>query len=86
MALTVCVKHLTGLPGIHDRQVRLCFRGETCMDGLSLFKIVEFYTLHSLDLQLLPGFYFFIFYFSVDVRGELDSAARIREADDFVYV
>eukprot|EP00073_Rattus_norvegicus_P045686 XP_017447834.1 PREDICTED: fer-1-like protein 4 [Rattus norvegicus] len=29
MALTVCVRHLTGLPGIHDRQVRLCFRGFT---------------------------------------------------------
>lgn len=42
MALTVCVKHLAGLPGIHDRQVRLCFRGETCMDGLSLFRIGEF--------------------------------------------
>ncbi|XP_059115692.1 fer-1-like protein 4 [Peromyscus eremicus] len=29
MALTVYVRHLTGLPGIHDRQVRLCFRGFT---------------------------------------------------------
>ncbi|XP_040588599.1 fer-1-like protein 4 [Mesocricetus auratus] len=29
MALTVCVRRLTGLPGIHDRQVHLCFRGFT---------------------------------------------------------
>uniref|UniRef100_A0A8C7ERZ6 C2 domain-containing protein n=1 Tax=Neovison vison TaxID=452646 RepID=A0A8C7ERZ6_NEOVI len=28
MALTVCVRRLTGLPGTHDRQVRLSFRGE----------------------------------------------------------
>uniref|UniRef100_G3U6J9 C2 domain-containing protein n=1 Tax=Loxodonta africana TaxID=9785 RepID=G3U6J9_LOXAF len=27
MALTVCVRRLTGLPGTHDRQVRLSFRG-----------------------------------------------------------
>ncbi|XP_070277618.1 fer-1-like protein 4 [Myotis yumanensis] len=29
MALTVCVRRLTGLPGTHDRQVRLSFRGFT---------------------------------------------------------
>ncbi|XP_041526645.1 fer-1-like protein 4 [Microtus oregoni] len=29
MALTVCVRHIAGLPGIHDRQVKLCFRGFT---------------------------------------------------------
>ncbi|KAM6163837.1 fer-1-like protein 4 [Rhynchocyon petersi] len=29
MALTVYVRRLTGLPGTHDRQVRLCFRGFT---------------------------------------------------------
>nr|XP_023482231.1 fer-1-like protein 4 [Equus caballus] len=29
MALTVCVRRLTGLPGSHDRQVRLSFRGFT---------------------------------------------------------
>ncbi|XP_006881765.1 PREDICTED: fer-1-like protein 4-like [Elephantulus edwardii] len=29
MALTVCVRRLTGLPGPHDRQVKLCFRGFT---------------------------------------------------------
>ncbi|MEJ1278972.1 hypothetical protein NN561_009898 [Cricetulus griseus] len=29
MALTVCVRRLTELPGIHDRQVKLCFRGFT---------------------------------------------------------
>ncbi|XP_008838974.1 fer-1-like protein 4 [Nannospalax galili] len=29
MALTVCVRRLTGLPGTHDRQVTLCFRGFT---------------------------------------------------------
>ncbi|XP_051044235.1 fer-1-like protein 4 [Phodopus roborovskii] len=29
MALTVYVRHLTGLPGVHDRQVKLCFRGFT---------------------------------------------------------
>ncbi|XP_069907996.1 fer-1-like protein 4 [Oryctolagus cuniculus] len=29
MALTVCVRRLTGLPGIHDRQVKLSFRGYT---------------------------------------------------------
>ncbi|XP_069863932.1 fer-1-like protein 4 [Dipodomys merriami] len=29
MALTVCVKRLTGLPGTHDRQVKLSFRGFT---------------------------------------------------------
>ncbi|XP_074203314.1 LOW QUALITY PROTEIN: fer-1-like protein 4 [Camelus bactrianus] len=29
MALTMCVRRLTGLPGTHDRQVRLSFRGFT---------------------------------------------------------
>ncbi|XP_046289852.1 fer-1-like protein 4 [Marmota monax] len=29
MALTVCVRRLTGLPGTHDRQVKLSFRGFT---------------------------------------------------------
>ncbi|EPY78283.1 otoferlin-like protein [Camelus ferus] len=29
MALTVCVRRLTGLPGTHDRQVRLSFRGSS---------------------------------------------------------
>ncbi|XP_040837053.1 fer-1-like protein 4 [Ochotona curzoniae] len=29
MALTVCVRRLTGLPGTHDRQVKLSFRGST---------------------------------------------------------
>ncbi|KAM5305508.1 LOW QUALITY PROTEIN: fer-1-like protein 4 [Glossophaga mutica] len=29
MALTVCVQRLTGLPGTHDRQVRLSFQGFT---------------------------------------------------------
>ncbi|XP_006144124.1 fer-1-like protein 4 [Tupaia chinensis] len=29
MALTVCVQRLTGLPGTHERQVRLSFRGFT---------------------------------------------------------
>ncbi|KAB1262325.1 Fer-1-like protein 4 [Camelus dromedarius] len=33
MALTMCVRRLTGLPGTHDRQVRLSFRGEVLLRG-----------------------------------------------------
>lgn len=81
MALTVCVRHITGLPGIHDRQVKLCFRGETCMNGLRAFRIGEFYILHSLDSNLNPCYpinlspfspastSFPIFYFSLSMAG-----------------
>ena len=41
MALTVCVRRLTGLPGTHDRQVRLSFRGEVCRDALRNFRYGE---------------------------------------------
>lgn len=37
MALTVCVRQLTGLPGTHDRQVRLSFRGKACRSALRIF-------------------------------------------------
>ncbi|KAI4562641.1 hypothetical protein MJT46_011603 [Ovis ammon polii x Ovis aries] len=64
MALTVCVRRLTGLPGTHDRQVRLSFRGPPLHLWASL-QFVSFVLEPNVSISLPPSLR--IFYGSLRV-------------------
>lgn len=79
MALTVCVRRLTGLPGTHDRQVRLSFQGEICRDVLRNFRNGELWPLLSPGppLHLWASLQVVSFVLEPDVSISLPPSLRI---------
>lgn len=79
MALTVCVRRLTGLPGTHDRQVRLSFRGEVCRDALRIFRYGKLWPLLSAGppLHLWASLQFVSFVLEPNVSISLPPSLRI---------